>query len=110
MAGSSMKPPAAYVAQIERMARDLCEAHAEGQAVLFAMPPKEIMVIGELAQVGERFARSEDARRLVQKFIRDAPDSQSPTVFMLGLALDHAGIPCDIVSLGQLGLSHGRAS
>lgn len=107
----AIKPPAAYVAQIERMARDLRKAHAEGQELLFVMPPEEFMVIGELAQLGERFVRSEDARRLVQKFIKDAPkDSQGPTVFMLRCALDHAGIPCEIVGLGQLGLSHARAS
>ncbi len=112
MADSPMKPPpAAYVAQIERMARDLHKARTEGQELLFVMPPNEIMVIGELAHIGERFVRSEDARKLVRKFIKDAPeDSQGPTVFMLRCALDHAGIPCEIVSLGQLGLSHARAS
>lgn len=107
----AMNPPPAYVAQIERMSRDLRQARAQGQKLLFVMPPKEFMVVGELALIGERFVRSEDALRLVQKFIRDAPqESQGPTVFMLRCALDHAGIPCEVVSLGQLGLSHARAS
>lgn len=107
----AIKPPAAYVAQIERMAKDLREARAGGQELLFVMPPEELMVIGELAQLGERFVRSEDARRLVQKFIQDAPEeSQGPTVFMLRCALDHAGIPCEVVGLAELGLSHARAS
>ena len=99
----------AYLAQIERMATDLREARAQGQTLLFAMPPKEIMVVGVLADVGERFARSEDARKLVQKFIRDAGPDAGPTVFMLACALDYAGIPCEIVSLGQLGIAYAKA-
>lgn len=100
-----MTVPAYYIARIKSMAEALRAAREAGQDLRFVMPPQKFMLIGDLADVGERFARSEDARRLLQTFIAEAPPGEAPTVFMLQLALEHAGIACETVDLAALGVA-----
>jgi len=77
----------------------------------FAFPPKSIFVIGDLAPVIPRIARNDAARAflngLVEGARRTGDPKSFPTVFMVRIALEHAGAPIEEVSCAEWGIAIG---
>jgi hypothetical protein len=75
---------------------------------LFAFPPKDIGLIGSLADIGYRLARNESARQLVGVLIDMRAElglHDYPTAMMLRAALAEVGVETEIVGLAELGLT-----
>lgn len=72
----------------------------------FAFPPKEIGLIADLSEIGEKLARNNAARELLALLIKRCRErtGQVPTVIMLQVALDMSGIPTETVPLSDLKL------
>lgn len=83
----------------------------KGEAPRFAFPPKEIALLADLRDIGERLARNEGARKLTALLIKRCVErtGQAPTVMMLRVILDELGIEVEYVSLGELGIATGSA-
>ena len=83
----------------------------KGEAPRFAFPPKEIVLLADLRDIGERLARNEGARRLLALVIKRCVErtGQAPTAMMLRVVLEELGIEVDQVSLGELGISLGSS-
>jgi hypothetical protein len=82
--------------------------HAE--APRFAFPPPEIALIAGVDQIGHRLARNETAHALVEAVKLRFTIAEMPTVLMLRAILRLREIPFDVVSLAELGLTHGQPS
>jgi hypothetical protein len=93
-----------YLQALERLEAIVRAEVAGGGAVSFAMPPKDILLVADLGQVGARLARSDGARRIIALACR-GPRSQTPTAFMLRVVLERLRIEVAEVSLSELGLS-----
>ena len=99
-------PPPEYVAEVERMARVLVAASMV-MTLRFAMPPRETMLVARLEVLWPRLARDDATRRLLPALMNACP--RGPTVFMLRVALDLAGIRWDELSLSELGIDLPKA-
>lgn len=72
----------------------------------FAFPPRDIAFIASLADVGEKLARNDVARELVVALLAACVRlDDAPTVMMLRVALEVAGIPISYVSFEELGIT-----
>jgi hypothetical protein len=82
-----------------------------GEVPRFAFPPKEIALLADLRDVGERLARNEGARRLLALLIKRCVErtGNAPTAMMLRVVLEELGIDVEYVSLGELGIGAGSA-
>jgi hypothetical protein len=76
-----------------------------GGQLRFAFPPKEIALIRDLRDVGDRLCRSEGARELVALLIKRGVErtGEAPTAMMLRVSLEVEGHAIDWVSLSELG-------
>lgn len=79
--------------------------HAEGPPV-FRFPPKDIALVADLRDCGEKLAVNQSARDLVAKLVTDvvANTGQAPTAMMLRVILEEIGHPIEWVELSELGL------
>lgn len=84
--------------------------HPEGPP-LFRFPPKDVALLADLRDIGEKLAVNQSARELVAKLILDVVDAagQAPTAMMLRVCLEETGHPIEWVTLAELGLSTGSA-
>lgn len=81
----------------------------------FVGPPEGICIVGSLDQVGDRFCRNDAARELVADFIEigiriGGGPTYSPTVLMMLVVLQVAGVAFERVSMTELGLSSAGIS
>lgn len=88
--------------------------HADGPPV-FRFPPKDVALLADLRDCGEKLAVNQSARDLVAKLVVDVVQAtgQAPTAMMLRVILEELAIPIRWVALEELGLSlvqEGRAS
>jgi hypothetical protein len=84
----------------------------KGEQPRFAFPPKGVVLVADLRDVvGRPFARNQSARELLEHVIKRCIEEtgESPTVLMLEIVLERAGIPIERVSLSELGLKVGTA-
>lgn len=98
-----------YLAAIERIALMLRNARRAGLDCRFRLPPKEAMVIAPLEALLPRLALNDDALTVGKAICLSLDDEGGASVFMLCIALEHAGYECPRVGLGELGLVAGRA-
>lgn len=82
-----------------------------GERPLFAFPPKEIALLADLGDVGQRLCRNEGARQLLAHLLKRCRErtGMAPTAMMLRVVLEELKIPVEHVSLSELGLPVGRA-
>lgn len=82
-----------------------------GAPPLFAFPPAEIGLLGDLRDIGARLARNDAARELLALLIAQCvgKTGHAPTAMMLLAALNMTGIAVERVSLSALGLPVGLA-
>lgn len=80
-----------------------------GAPPLFAFPPKEYALLADLRDIGQRLARNDGARDLLQLLIKRCVErtGQAPTAMMLQVVLETLGHPIERVSLSELGLAVG---
>jgi hypothetical protein len=83
----------------------LAWTHPEGPP-LFAFPPKDFAVLADLRDVGEKLARNESARQLLNSLIVQVVGGcgEAPTAMMLRVCLEKAGHPIKWVPLAELQL------
>lgn len=77
----------------------------------FAFPPKEIALIADLRDVGDRLARNGSAQRLVEHLIDQVVfiTGEAPTAMMLRVMLEELGQQIEWVSPSELGLKVPRS-
>jgi hypothetical protein len=80
----------------------------------FVAAPKGVCIVAALDQAGDRFCRNEAARELMAEFVaiglRIGGPTASPTVLMMQVVLEIAGVEVEHVSLSELGLSEAGVS
>ncbi len=83
----------------------------KGETLRFAFPPKEIALIADLRDIGNRLARNDSARSMVALIIKRCVErhGEAPTAMMLRVSLEMAGLPIETVSLSELGLPVGTS-
>ena len=82
-----------------------------GEAPRFAFPPKDIALIADLRDIGQRLARNESARRLVDELNEAVLQltGQAPTAMMLRVILEELEQPIEWVAPSELGLKVPRS-
>ncbi|HET7485852.1 MAG TPA: hypothetical protein VFJ64_10830 [Solirubrobacterales bacterium] len=83
----------------------------QGERPRFAFPPRNIALIADLRDIGERLARNDAAKKLVALLIDHCvkETGQAPTAMMLRVVLEQSGIPIEYVAPSELGLAVPRA-
>lgn len=78
----------------------------KGETLRFAFPPKEIGLIADLRDIGQRLARNDSARQMVALLVNRCLErhGEAPTAMMLRVALECAGLPIETASLSELGI------
>lgn len=74
---------------------------------LFQFPPKEVALLADLRDIGQKLAVNDSAHRLVDHLIKRVVErtGQAPTTMMLRIALEVAGLRWQDCTLDELGLS-----
>lgn len=74
--------------------------------VRFAFPPREIALVADLRQVGQKLARNESARQLVDQLNEHVVSvtGHAPTAMMLRVILEDLGVEIEWVPPSELGL------
>lgn len=80
--------------------------HAEGPPV-FRFPPKNVALLADLRDCGEKLAVNQSARDLVAKLVTEvvAATGQAPTAMMLRVILEELAISIHWVEIAELGLN-----
>ena len=102
-----VRPPEGYVRDAEIMfAIVQCRCAAAATMLLgrplFRLGPRDIAICAPLDVLGPRMAKNDAARLLVREAVERT--GGRATCMMLAMALEHAGVPVERVSLGELGL------
>jgi len=77
----------------------------------FRFPPRDIALIGDLRDIGQRLAVNDGARELLAHLIKRSIErtGNAPTAMMLRGVLEELGHPIEVVSLSELGIDVGTA-
>jgi hypothetical protein len=113
---SNNEPPEGYEQTCQEMlqrAKQWLVEHPD-RPPHFVAQPKGIAIVAALDQAGDRFCRNDAARELVADFIaigiRIGGPRGSPTVLMMQVVMELAGVEPQRVSLSELGLSGAGVS
>lgn len=82
-----------------------------GEPPRFRFPPREIALLADLRDVGQRLALNDGASELVELLVKRCLErtGQAPTALMLRVVLEQLHIPIETVPLSSLGLSVGTS-
>jgi hypothetical protein len=77
----------------------------------FAFPPKDIALIADLRDIGEKLARNDSARELVAHLIECVVNvtGNAPTAMMLRVVLEQLDCAVEYVAPSDLGLAVPKA-